>query len=83
MVESESHVVRLRVELSELVPEGMGVIRVERDDETLLVVRPNEPLTPALTAEINRHLTHARANVIGGDPSQSGESARPHPTTHY
>lgn len=83
MEDSGNHFVRLRVELSEQVPEGMGVVRVERDDETLLVVRPNEPLTPALAESINRHLTHSHAGVIGMEPSPSDETARPHPTSDY
>ncbi|MBT2508876.1 hypothetical protein J7I98_23905 [Streptomyces sp. ISL-98] len=81
MEDSRNH--RLRFELSDLVPEGSGVVRVQRQDETLLVVRPDEPLTPALTAEINRHLAHGHARVLGAEPSSFEEPARPHPSSDF
>lgn len=76
----DSSYVRLRVELSDLVPEGCDLVRVERVDETLLVMRPDQPMTAEMKDEINQHLAHGHARVVGMNPTNSAEEGgRPHP----
>jgi hypothetical protein len=48
-----------RFEISTALPDGADLVRVHRDGETILLVRPGQRLSPSLVHELNHHLAHA------------------------
>lgn len=74
--EGTASAARARIEISDLVPDGMNMVEVELETETVLVMRTGM-IRPELADEWNHHMAHATAvgrwtRTPGPDESPSG-----------